>query len=202
MTTERTMRRRLDLGVTVAVGLFAAANSYNHVYSVARNAGQDKLSSALLWFTVDGLILVGVRNMKRHPLGHVALWAGVAATMAAQVLCGLNHGAGGIIVSVWPAGAFLLCAEIATRGSARETAPEPVLASASPDAPRVQQVRRSPATRSTASRKAVTPAHAERRYADQLARGKLPSMRSIQRDLKVGQRKAQKFRAHLAALAA
>jgi hypothetical protein len=200
------MRRRLDLGVTVAVGLFAAANSYNHVYSVARNAGQDKVSSALLWFTVDGLILVGVRNLGRSRLGHVALWAGVAATTFANVLCGLSNGAQGIMVSVWPAGAFLVCAEILHRGtkdSAPEAAPQPVAESASPDALRVQAVRRTAAAPSSASRKSVTPAQVQRRYADLLASGSLPSMRQIQRDLKVGQRKAQTLKAHLeAALAA
>lgn len=189
-------RKTVDLAVTIGVGIFAAANSYNHVYSVARNAGQDKLSSALLWFTVDGLILVGIRNMRRTKLGHVALWAGVAATMAAQVLCGLHGGVGGVIVSVWPAGAFLLCAEIATHRSAPEPAPESTPETLPAPAPRSvpEPKRERPQKRSPERELAVV-------FAEELRQGATISKRAVKDRMGVGWDRAVELHAQLPALA-
>jgi hypothetical protein len=117
-----------------------------------------------------------------------------------------------VMVSAWPAVAFIGGIELLiwTARTARLSAPEAPQAatvSAVVAAPETQQptaiaaeskaqpARRSWAARSSAS-KTATPAAAEKRYAAQLASGEPPSMRAIQRDLKVGQRKAQILRAH------
>lgn len=215
MNPELTTRRLMAAAVLI-VAAIAAVVSYIHIQNLALAHGQGHLAALLLPISVDGtitaaclaLLYAARAGISSSWLARAMLALGVAATVAANAVDGASGGAIGIMVSAWPAVAFIGGIELLvwTARTARQGAPESATEtprmSAAPDVARVQSVRRTPATRPSASRKAVTPAHAERRYAAELAAGELPSMRSIQRDLKVGQRKAQALRAHLEAPAA
>lgn len=209
--------RRLMAGAVMVVAAIAAVVSYIHIQNLALTHGQSQLAALLLPVSVDGTItaaslalLWAARAGISSPwLARVMLGLGVAATVAANAVEGAAGGVIGVLVSAWPADAFIGGIELlvwtarTARQSAPATATETVQPSASADAPRVQPIATARTTRPSASRKAVTTAHAERRYAAELASGSLPSMRQIRREMRVGQSKAQALRAHLeAALAA
>jgi hypothetical protein len=131
---------------------------------------------------------------------------GVLATIAANAVEGAAGGPVGVLVSAWPAVAFVggielliwvartarLTASEAAPDLATATAPKPVTrtrpAVASADAPKRGQ-RAAPETR------------AERHYAGLLTAGELPSVRAITRDIRVGAPRAREIRAHLATVA-
>jgi Protein of unknown function (DUF2637) len=211
--------RRLMAGAVLVVAAIAAVVSYIHIQTLALTHGQGHLAAMLLPISVDGMIsaaslalLYAARAGIPSPwLGRLMLGLGVAATVAANAVEGASGGVVGVMVSAWPAIAFIGGIELlvwtarTARLSAPEDAPQAARVSASeaakpaaaPTATRVQPEVRRRTARQGAARKTVTPAAAEKRYAAELASGALPSMRSIQRDLKVGQRKAQLLRAHL-----
>ena len=139
---------------------------------------------------------------------------GVAATVAANAVEGASGGAIGVMVSAWPAVAFIGGIELLvwTARTARLSAPVAAIAPApelvrltAADAPEPKLTSAPSATSQTRLRGAsgnrtkTTPeARAERRYADLLAAGELPSIRAIAREIKVGAPKAKAIRAHLA----
>ena len=128
-------------------------------------------------------------------LARVMLGLGVAATVAANVAYGAADGLTGAAISAWPAVAFVGSAELLI-GSIRRTRPVPVIVNTGglgvpvvsgdvsggvpvPDQLRVQ---------------------AARTFADDLAAGRIPSIRAIRSSMHVGQHRAQQIRGHLAAL--
>jgi len=201
MSTNLAIRRTV-YSVVGAVSLFAAANSYNHIYSLARSVGQDTLSAALLPLSVDGPILAAsvvlLSRAREHrsagALPYAVLLSGVLATLAANVACGLGHGIAGAIVSAWPALAFvgtveMLMLVIRQDQPAPRSAPEAALRrgiirepQAEPDAPR---------------RAALDLVAAESAFAELLERGALPSIREIRARVHVGQDKGRLVLAHL-----
>jgi hypothetical protein len=112
------------------------------------------------------------------------LGLGVAATVGANVLFGLPWGALGAVISSWPAIAFIGTVEVALYMARSARAP----ASGHP----VPE----PPTGLNGHGHA-----AAERFADELARGEVPGIRRIRRELKVGQPRAQEVRECLAALA-
>src|SRR5258708_16613347 len=78
-------------GVVLAVGGFAGAVSYSHIYDLARQHGQNVTDARLLPLSVDGLIIAAsflilheARAAREAPkLGRFMLTLGVAATVAA-----------------------------------------------------------------------------------------------------------------------
>src|SRR5580704_11172874 len=86
MTRNDTATRRVTTGIVLAVGLFAGGDSYAHIYSLARDHGQDIASAALLPLAGDGVIaaasavmLVASRQGRDVPLlARVVLLAGIA----------------------------------------------------------------------------------------------------------------------------
>ena len=105
--------RRATTAIVVAVALFAAGDSFTHIYDLARTHGQGMVSAALLPLAGDGLVaaassamLAAARNGKTVPArARVLLLAGIAATIAANVACGLPAGVTGALLSVrgrWP----------------------------------------------------------------------------------------------------
>ena len=56
MTANDTATRRVTTGIVLAVGLFAGSDSYSHIYTLARDHGQAIASAALLPLAGDGLI--------------------------------------------------------------------------------------------------------------------------------------------------
>lgn len=96
----------------------------------------------------------------------------------------------------------------ASTPDAPETHPADAPATAVPDAPQAQlkeaprsapraASRTAPSRASGRARATVTDAAAEKQYAAALASGSLPSLRQIQRELKVGQPRAKEIRRHL-----
>lgn len=119
--------------VLVVTGI-AAAISYRHCYDLAVRYGETGATARALPLTVDGLVLMcslvlldAARRGERAPrLTWGLLAAGIVATMAANVVHGIEHGWGGAIVSAWPAavaaGSFELLAHLVrSRTGVRET---------------------------------------------------------------------------------
>jgi hypothetical protein len=186
MTANDTATRRVTTGIVLAVGLFAGSDSYSHIYTLARDHGQAIVSAALLPLAGDGLIaaassamLVASRQGRDVPrLARVMLLAGIGATIAANVGYGLHAGITGALLSVWPVAAYVGCMELLT-WMRRNT-----------DAPDELARRRHTGTGGLldAARHAFPGAGA----------GNVPSLREIQRALRIGQGKAQQVQAHLA----
>jgi len=143
--------KRLAGFAVLLVAAIAATVSYMHIKLLAVQLGQPELAAWLLPLSVDGTVLaasaallhaaregVPVPRMARPILG-----LGVAATLAANADFGSSHGVAGIVLSAWPAVAFIGSAEVAfgmVRKSARTqdvsapaSAPDIAARSARPD---------------------------------------------------------------------
>jgi hypothetical protein len=204
MTANDTATRRVTTGIVLAVGLFAGSDSYSHIYTLARDHGQDIASAALLPLAGDGLIaaassamLVASRQGRDVPvLARVMLLAGIGATIAANVGYGLHAGITGALLSVWPVAAYVGCMELLTwmrRNTGIHPKARPASADAAADAPDELARRRRRHHSTTgglldAAGQAFPAAGA----------GNVPSLREIQRALRIGQGKAQQVQAHLA----
>ena len=204
MAANDTATRRVTTGIVLAVGLFAGSDSYSHIYTLARDHGQDIASAALLPLAGDGLIaaassamLVASRQGRDVPvLARVMLLAGIGATIAANVGYGLHAGITGALLSVWPVAAYVGCMELLTwmrRNTGIHPKARPASADAAADAPDELARRRRRHHSTTgglldAAGQAFPAAGA----------GNVPSLREIQRALRIGQGKAQQVQAHLA----
>ena len=101
--------------VVVIAAVAAAVQSFSHIYDLGHNQGESQLNSVLLAVSVDGMILAmsllilnEARSGSRAPvLAYVMLWAGIVATIGANVLYGVAYGKVGWIASAWPAVAFI-----------------------------------------------------------------------------------------------
>ena len=200
MTANDTATRRVTTGIVLAVGLFAGSDSYSHIYTLARDHGQAIVSAALLPLAGDGLIaaassamLVASRQGRDVPvLARVMLLAGIGATIAANVGYGLHAGLTGALLSVWPVAAYVGCMELLTwmrRNTGMHPA-RPASADAAADAPDELARRRHSKTGGLLD--------AAGRAFPAAGVGNVPSLREIQRALRIGQGKAQQVQAHLA----
>ncbi|MGH3187541.1 MAG: DUF2637 domain-containing protein [Streptosporangiaceae bacterium] len=202
MTANDTATRRVTTGIVLAVGLFADSDSYSHshIYTLARDHGQAIVSAALLPLAGDGLIaaassamLVASRQGRDVPvLARVMLLAGIGATIAANVGYGLHAGLTGALLSVWPVAAYVGCMELLTwmRGNTgMRTQTRSGSEDAAADGPDELASRRHAKTPDLleAAEHAFPAAGA----------GNVPSLREIQRALRIGQGKAQQVQAHL-----
>jgi hypothetical protein len=203
MTANDTATRRVTTGIVLAVGLFAGSDSYSHIYTLARDHGQGIASAALLPLAGDGLIaaassamLVASRQGRDVPvLARVMLLAGIGATIAANVGYGLHAGITGALLSVWPVAAYVGCMELLTwmrRNTGMHPAAEPASEDATADAPDELARRRDSRTQSPGLLGAAGQAFPG------AGAGNVPSLREIQRALRIGQGKAQQVQAHLA----
>jgi hypothetical protein len=197
MTANDTATRRVTTGIVLAVGLFAGSDSYSHIYTLARDHGQAIASAVLLPLAGDGLIaaassamLVASRQGRDVPvLARVMLLAGIGATIAANVGYGLHAGITGALLSVWPVAAYVGCMELLT-WMRRNTGIHPQPSIASGDAAdELARRRHSRAPGLLAAAEEAFPA---------AGAGSVPSLREIQRELHIGQGKAQRVQAHLA----
>ena len=180
----------------IGVAVVAAVVSYEHAYALVHAHGETGWTAHLIPLTVDGLIwassmvmLDSVRRGVRVPaLARWLLGLGIAATLAANVAHGLGHGPIGATVAAWPAVALVGSYELLMmmiRGTPRplgDVSTETVEASA---------------TIADALR-----AHAAEEFADDVAAGRMPSIRTIRARLHVGQPRAHLLHAYLATLAA
>jgi hypothetical protein len=104
----------------LAVAAFAAIISYQHIFDLSRRHGQSSLAASLMPLSVDLLIaaasliaLYAVRHALRVPaLARVMLGLGIAATIGANGAYGIAYGWPGVVISAWPAIAFIGSAEL------------------------------------------------------------------------------------------
>ena len=200
MTANDTATRRVTTGIVLAVGLFAGSDSYSHIYTLARDHGQAIVSAALLPLAGDGLIaaassamLVASRQGRDVPvLARVMLLAGSAPPSPRTSATGSTRALPGRCCRCgqWPPmSAAWSCSRGcgATPGCTRryglhlrmwqQMQPMSWPAAAIPEGGLLE-----------AAGRAFPAAGA----------GNVPSLREIQRALRVGQGKAQQVQAHLA----
>jgi hypothetical protein len=180
----------------IGVAVVAAVVSYEHAYALVRAHGEAGWRAHLIPLTVDGLIwassMVMLDSVRQGvPVPSLARWLlglGIAATLAANVAHGLGHGPIGATVGAWPAVALVGSYELLMmiiRGTQRTTGDvAPETGEAAAGMPHALQ------------------AEAAEEFADDVAVGRLPSIRAIRARLHVGQPRAQLVRAYLATLAA
>jgi Protein of unknown function (DUF2637) len=222
VTGDKLIKFTTAVAVT-AVAAIAAVVSYSHIYDLGRTHGQSGAAARLLPLSVDGLImaasltlLLAARNGQRAPaLPRFALWLGIGGTVAANLAYGLPYGPVGAVLSAWPGAAFVLAIEILLGMLRRlaavpETVPENgtgTVPDSSPgtvqDAvPEAAQPRTRPA-RQALPRKASRGRGVHRPevvFAAELEAGRLPGIRAIKRQCRVGQDRAKAIRDDLAAL--
>jgi hypothetical protein len=218
MNTSARFPRIASGAAILAVALVAGIASYIHIETLSLSLHQPLLIARLMPFAVDGLMTVGsVVLLQGGPLGWLGIGPGVAISLFANVESGIRYG---WLAAVWagiPAVSFALACFILERWvsgqaagrpvSAPQAAPESIATVApestsestpestrsAPEGAPVRPVRS--ASKSAPKRgKTVTP---ETVYADVLAKGELPSIRAIRRDMHVGDVKAKAIRADL-----
>jgi hypothetical protein len=218
--------RVLTTFAVLVVAAIAAVISFTHIAHLALTHGQTTLAAMLLPLSIDGTVAAASLVMLRSArielpppkLARVMLVLSVLATLACNVLFGAGFGIVGALLSGWPAVAFIGCAEMAigmirrARTVAADAVPEDVPAAAlDQDAEAVAQPVPDPVSTTVPEAVAGTVARrarrrpvnghakkAERKYAADLAEGRLPSLRAVMRDIGVGQDKAREVREHLA----
>ena len=193
MAADRVIRWTTAVAV-IGVAAVAAIASYEHAYDLVRAHGEAGWTARLVPLTVDGLIYASSMVMfdcarRKVPVPALARWLlglGITATLAANVAHGLGHGLTGAAVAAWPAvglvGSYELLmmiirsARLPGTGTALGGQPECM-----PDTDPLQ-------------------VRAAQAFAVELAAGCVPSVRAIRARLHVGQPRAQRVRAYLAAL--
>ena len=186
MAADRIIRWS-TVGAVVGV---AAVASYEHAYDLVRAHGEVGWTARLVPLTVDGLIyassMVMLDSARRNaPVPGLARWLlglGTAATPAANVAHGLGHGLIGAAVAAWPALALVGSYELLMmiiRGA--QVQPQVTVTPLVPDADPLQ-------------------AQAAQAFADDLASNRVPSVRTIRARLHIGQPRAQRVQAYLAAI--
>jgi hypothetical protein len=181
-------------GAVIGVAAVAAVASYEHAYDLVRAHGEAGWTARLVPLTVDGLIYASSMVMldcarRKAPVPALArclLGLGIMATLAANVAHGLGHGLAGAAVAAWPAVALVGSYELLMM--IIRSAQLPGAGTALGGAPA-----RMPGTD-------PLQAQAARVFAGELAAGRVPSVRAIRARLHVGQPRAQRVRADLAAL--
>jgi hypothetical protein len=148
--TDKLVRWTAVLAV-LAVAAVAALISYRHAVDVVSAHGEAGILAYLYPVVVDGLIVAAsmvLLDAARHREDAPALawWmlaAGIGATLAVNVLAGVEAGPLGAIIASWPALAFVGCYELvmllvraaARRAEDEQDAPAPVIVpQALPDA--------------------------------------------------------------------
>ena len=163
-------------GAVLGVAAVAAVASYEHAFDLVRAHGESGWTAGMVSLTVDGLIYASSMVMldsarRKTPVPALARWLlglGIAATLAANVAHGLGHGPVGAVVAAWPAVALVGSYELlmmVIRGS--QAAPGGMTDSADNPDPLGEQ--------------------AAEIFADQLAADRVPSVRAIRAQLRVGQ---------------
>jgi Protein of unknown function (DUF2637) len=190
MAADRVIRWSTALAVlgVAAVAAVAAVVSYEHAYDLVRAQGESGWTAHIVPLTVDGLIyassMVMLDSARRNtPVPALARWLlglGIGATLAANVAHGLGHGLIGAAVAACPAVVLIDSYELLMM----------VI--------RSSQVGANAASGSECKADPLQETAAEV-FAEQLAAGQVPSIRTIRAQLHVGQPRAQRLRDYLAA---
>ena len=109
------LTRRTGYVSVFAVSAVAALLSYWHAVKVVGQHGEPGVYGHLYPATIDGLIVAASmvlldaarHHVKAPVLAWILLWAGIAATLTANVLDGVSGGFWGSIIAAWPALAFI-----------------------------------------------------------------------------------------------
>jgi hypothetical protein len=217
MNRSDTATRRTTTAIVAAVALFAAGDSFTHIYDLARAHGQGMVSAALLPLAGDGLIaaassamLAAARDRKPVPArARILLLLGIGATIAANVAYGLPQGATGALLSVWPVACYVGCMELLTwmrehlGVQAKRANPATRTATADADADAPGDELKDRRERNTRQPVAELLARAEQAFPEgETAEGKFPSLRDIQGAMSIGQGKAQQVQRRLKTLQA
>ena len=182
--------------VVLSVAVIAAIVSFEHAYELIRAHGEGGWTARLVPFTVDGLIysssMVMLQSARRHAqVPALALWLlalGIVATLAANVMHGLGHGAIGAAVAAWPAVALVGSYEL-LMSLIRSSRPVP---GHEPGAVHVP---------GDVSGSDPLEAQAADTFAELVAAGTVPTIRAIRSALRIGQPRAQQIQIYLAAIA-
>lgn len=214
---------RQTTGIVLAVGLFAAGDSYSHIFSLARAHHQDVISAALLPLAGDGLVIAASRVMLIAASrgldvpfrARLTFWAGVAATIAANWAYGYQHGHSSALLSVWATACYLGATEMLTWMHAhlrphpkkvnafRRASSDPVPDAPNdpdPDASEDELADESPRQRAPRRPLEELLALAEAKFAGVRTGAEIPVLRTIQAELGIGQANAQTVQAHLKAI--
>lgn len=131
---SRTVLRVLVYVVVGLVALFAFYVSYNHIYDLCTRHGQHGLTARAEPLSVDLLIVaaalvVYLQGIEGGDLDTLAkwvprglMWAGIVATIAANVFSGLPFGIFGAVIFGWPGLVFAGLVEM-VRVAVRRPAP-------------------------------------------------------------------------------
>ncbi len=194
--------RSLTALAVLLVAAIAAVISYQHVVALAIRYGQPALAAYLLPVSIDGLVAVSSLVMLRAArtgvsapwLARTGLVLAVIATLACNVGYGVAHGWPGALLSGWPAVAFVVAAETAITMT-RQRKPEAAGRPAIPSEPvEIQAPEPHPSLNGHGHAAAEL-------FAADLARGTVPGIRRIRREMKVGQPRAQQVQQYLNGLA-
>lgn len=104
----------------LGVGAIAGLVSYRHALEVVRAHGETGVTAQLVPLTVDGLVYVASmvlldsarRSEASPPLARWALGMGIGATVAVNVLHGVEHGPVGATIAAWPAVTLVVVVEL------------------------------------------------------------------------------------------
>jgi hypothetical protein len=188
--TDRAIRWS-TIGAVSVVALVAAFVSYRHALTVVRAHGESGALALAYPLTIDGTIYASSmvllnaarRGADRPWLAYAALGLGIAATLAANVAAGLAYGPIGALVAAWPAPALVISYELLMLVIRSAAAP-------APGEPGTVPV--PPAGLNGYGREAAE------LFASELARGEVPGVRRIRREMHLGQPRAQQVREYLA----
>jgi len=114
MAADRVIKWTTAVAV-IGVAAVAAVASYEHAYDLVRANGEGAWAARLVPLTVDGLIYASSMVMldcarRKVPVPALARWLlglGITAMLAANVAYGLGHGVVGAAVAAWPAVALV-----------------------------------------------------------------------------------------------
>ena len=212
MTGDRVIRLTAYAAV-LAVASVAAWISYRHAVAVVTAHGEAGAVGHWYPVVIDGLIVAAsmvLLDAARHEdtaprLAWLMLGAGIAATLAVNVLAGLPSGWLAALVATWPALAFVGCYELVMMlvraGARREPATAAMANVASTDAARDAATAGAPepVTDPAAIRAQLNghAAKAEKLFAADVTAGKVPGRRRVMAALKVGDAKARLVQQHL-----
>jgi hypothetical protein len=214
--TDRLIRVAAAVAVLVVAGI-AAVISYGHAYELVRTHGETGATARALPLTVDGLIVTcslvlldSARRRQRAPaLAWWLLACGILATLGANIAHGLAHGVVGAVIAGWPAlvavGSFEMLSRL-IRGTRTDRAgTDESTVSNDVNADILTHLTAPAASNGRVRAPAVPDPHLDRArqvFAEELARGVVPSIRKIKEALRIGQPRARQVHAHLTALAA
>jgi len=129
VNAERAIRWSTVAAVT-GVAVIAGIVSYEHAYTVVHAHGEPGPVARIYPGTIDGLVFAASmvlldsarRRVQAPPMARWMLAAGIAATLAANILAGVHYGLLGAVVAAWPApalvGSYELLLWIVRTGSA------------------------------------------------------------------------------------